>query len=63
MVLGWMFDGDGRNARTNCEEFSYKLGYLIAASLFRPVYPYRNGLSVPISEVYLHQTHYKLPSL
>ena len=77
MVVIWMFDGVGYHETSKCAELSYKLGYLIIASLFCPVRPFhtarsvrpvcpvfpdRQGLYVP-AKVYLHRPHYELPSL
>ena len=58
--LGWW------GALRKGAELSYKLGYVVMAALFRPVHPVhpdRQGLSAPISRNYLHQPHYKIPSL
>ena len=72
VVVGRMFGGDGCHARIKGAELSYKLDYLITAALFFhvcPVFifcyvrPDRQGLSVPISEVYLHRPYCELISL
>ena len=57
MVMGWVFGGAGFHATSKSSELSYKLGYFITAALFgpfcpvSPVFPDRQGLYVPISEV------------
>ena len=63
--MGWMFGGVGCHATINGAELSYNLGYLIMAALFCPVFlvhTYRQGLSITISDVYLHRPYYELPS-
>ena len=69
MVVGWMFSRVGFHATRKGAELSYNLGCLLTVVLILPVCPDcpvcpgRQGLSVPIYEVYLHCPHYKLPSL
>ena len=46
MVVIWMFDGVGYHETSKCAELSYKLGYLIIASLFCPVRPFHTARSV-----------------
>ena len=69
MVLGWVFGVVGCHVTNKGAELSYNLCYLLAVAFLlpfrpvRPVCPYHQGLSVPISKVYLHLPHYELPSL
>ena len=52
-------------ATSNDEDLSYKIGCFIISGLFIPVQPVSidcQGLSIPISEVYMHRSHYTLPS-
>ena len=62
VAVACMFGNSGCHATIKGAELSYKLGYLIMAALFCPVCPERQVLSVPISEVYLHCSHYELHS-
>ena len=48
---------------SKCEELSYKLGYLLIVELILPVHPIYHvhhdfqGLSTPISEVYIRRPY------